>query len=349
MAAPTHAAGGPSAEQAGSLRMIAWELTRTCNLACRHCRASATTCALPGELSTDEALRLVDDIAAFAQPTVILTGGEPLLRPDLFAIARRAAERGLRIVAATNGTLLDAEAARRLLDAGVRRISISLDGKDAASHDSLRGVAGAFEGALAGIAAAREAGLPFQLNTTVTTANADQLPDIYALALRLGAAAYHVFLLVPTGRAADLRGLALDAPRYEAVLNWLADQYEAAPIELRATCAPHFYRILRQRGVRTQARGCLAGQSFCFISHTGEVQPCGYFALSCGNVRSTPLREIWQQSALFRQLRDHAAYRGKCGRCEFVRVCGGCRARAYEATGQPLAPEPLCAYVPRGG
>ena len=327
-------------------RMIAWELTRTCNLACHHCRAAATTCAMPGELSTAEALALVDDIASFAQPTLILTGGEPLLRPDLFAIAARTTERGLRAVLATNGTLLDADTARRLLDVGIRRISISIDGKDAASHDSLRAVPGAFDGALRGIEAAKQAALPFQLNTTVTRDNADQLPDIFNLAIRLGAAAYHVFLLVPTGRAADLRGMELDARRYEAILNWLADRCADSPIEIRATCAPHFYRILRQRGVQTHARGCLAGQSFCFISHTGEVQPCGYFDVQCGNVKQQSFRDIWENAHLFRQLRDHAAYRGKCGRCEYVHICGGCRARAYEATGEALAPEPLCAYVP---
>jgi heme b synthase len=328
--------------------MVAWELTRGCNLACRHCRAAAMAAIPPGELSTDECLALIDEIASFAQPTLILTGGEPLLRPDLFAIAQHATVRGLRAVAATNGTLLDAPAARSLVEAGVRRVSISLDGKDAASHDALRGVPGAFDGALRGIAAAREAGLPFQLNTTVTTENAGQLPDLFALAVRLGAAAHHIFLLVPTGRAADLRGLELDARRYESVLHWLADRYADSPIELRATCAPFFYRILRQRGIPTQARGCLAGQSFCFISHTGDVQPCGYFDLACGNVRTQPLRDIWEHAPLFRQLRDPAAYEGKCGACEFVRVCGGCRARAYEATGDPLAPEPLCAHVPRG-
>jgi len=329
-----------------TLRMIAWELTRACNLACRHCRAAATSRVPPGELSTDEAFALLDHVASFAKPTIILTGGEPLLRADLFDIARRATRLGLRAVAATNGALLDEATARRLLEAGVSRISVSIDGKDAPSHDALRGVPGAFDASLGGIAAARAAGLEFQLNTTVTTDNADDLPAIYELARSLGAAAYHVFLLVPTGRAAALRGMELDAPRYEAVLNWLADRVADSPLEIRATCAPHFYRILRQRHIPTRARGCLAGQSFCFISHTGDVQPCGYFDVQVGNVRQQSLREIWENAPLFRQLRHHEAYRGKCGRCEYVRVCGGCRARAYEATGDPLAPEPLCAYVP---
>jgi heme b synthase len=326
--------------------MIAWELTRACNLACLHCRAAAVDSPPPGELTTDECLALIDHVASFATPTIILTGGEPLLRPDLFDIARHATDTGLRAVCAVNGTLLDSDAARRMVEAGIRRISISLDGKDAASHDALRGVPGAFDGALRGIDAAKSAALPFQINTTVTTRNAGELPEVLALAVRLGAAAHHIFLLVPTGRAAEMRGQELDARRYEEVLDWLAGQYAAAPIEIRATCAPHFYRILRQRGVPTRARGCLGGQSFCFISHTGDVQPCGYFDLACGNVRERPLRAIWADAPLFRQLRDHAAYEGKCGFCEFLEVCGGCRARAYEATGDPLAPEPLCAYRP---
>jgi len=332
---------------ADTLRMIAWELTRACNLACLHCRAAAIDKPTPDELSTEECFALIDQIASFATPTIILTGGEPLLRPDLFEIAARATDRGLRVVAATNGTLLDEATARRLLDCGVRRISISIDGKDARSHDALRAVPGAFDGALRGIEAAKAADLPFQLNTTVTRENADQLAEIHRLAILLGAAAHHIFLLVPTGRAADYRGLELDAERYEAVLEWLAERYAASEIEIRATCAPHFYRILRQRKVHTRARGCLAGQAFCFVSHTGEVQPCGYFDQSCGNVRQKPLGEIWATAPLFLRLRDHSAYRGKCGACEFLRVCGGCRARAFEATGDPLGPEPLCAYVPR--
>ena len=341
------AAHGHGSAAAGQLGMVAWELTRACNLACKHCRAAAVKKAPPGELTTDECFALIDDIASFATPTLILTGGEPLLRLDLCDIAAYATARGLRVVAALNGTLLGAHMARQLAKAGVRRISISIDGKDAARHDELRGVPGAFAGALRGIAAAKEGGLPFQVNTTVTTQNADELPEVMDLAVRLGAAAHHIFLLVPTGRAAALSGFELDARRYEAVLEWLADQVVNAPIEIRATCAPHFYRILRQRGIPTRARGCLAGQSFCFISHVGAVQPCGYFDIQVGNVRQTSLREIWENAPLFLRLRDHSGYEGKCGFCEFVQVCGGCRARAYEATGNPLGPEPLCVYVPR--
>jgi len=343
---PNESVGAPGHGAPGTLRMIAWELTRACNLACRHCRAAAINTPPPGELTTDECLKLVDDIASFSKPVIILTGGEPLLRPDLYEIARHVTDSGLRAVCAPNGTLLDDQAAERLVDAGIQRISISIDGRDAVSHDELRAVPGAFEGALRGIEAARRAGLPFQLNTTVTTNNAHELPEIFDLAIRLGAVAHHIFLLVPTGRAADMSGQELDAARYEEVLTWLADRYVDSPIEIRATCAPHFYRILRQRGIPTRSRGCLGGQAFCFISHRGDVQPCGYFDLQCGNVREKSIADIWNQAPLFLQLRDHKAYSGKCGLCEYVRVCGGCRARAYEGTGDPVAQEPLCAYVP---
>lgn len=336
----------PHGAEANTLRMIAWELTRVCNLACRHCRAAAVDTPSPNELTTAECFALVDHIASFAAPTIILTGGEPLLRPDFFDIAAHVHERGLRAVAAVNGTLLDDGRARRMLDVGIQRISISIDGKDAAQHDQLRAVAGAFDGALRGTEAAKRAALPFQINTTVTTENAADLPTIFQLVVDLGAVAHHIFLLVPTGRAANYTGLELDAARYEDVLDWLAEQHADPPIEIRATCAPHYYRILRQRRVPTKARGCLAGQSFCFISHKGDVQPCGYLDIAVGNVRQAPLRDIWANAPLFQQFRDPAAYQGKCGLCEFQRVCGGCRARAHAATGDPLAPEPLCAYVP---
>ena len=230
-----------------ALRLVAWELTRACNLACRHCRAAAIDTPQPDELSRDECFALIDQIASFSSPTVILTGGEPLLRPDLFEIAARATERGLRVVAATNGTMLDEPTARKLLHSGVRRISISVDGKNAASHDALRAVPGAFEGALRGVEAARAAGLPFQLNTTVTRENVDELPDIHRLAISLGAVAHHVFLLVPTGRAADYRGLELDAERYEAVLEWLADRTEGyVGADLEGLCKEAGMRALRQ-------------------------------------------------------------------------------------------------------
>ncbi len=342
------------------LRMVAWEITRGCNLSCIHCRALSGEGPYPGELTEEECLQLVDDIASFSNPIVILTGGEPLLRPDVYRIAEYGTEKGLRMVLATNGTLLTEEKARRLVAAGIRRISISLDGADAESHDQFRGVNGSFEGGLRGIRYAKKVGLEFQVNTTVTQHNLHQVPQILDLTVDLGAAAHHLFLLVPTGRGRELQGHAISPHDYEHVLNWFYEQRDHVPIHLKVTCAPHFYRILRQRarqegktittkhyGLDAVTRGCMGGISFCFISSTGVVQPCGYLELDCGNIRDNSLESIWAQCTFFKDLRDEDNYKGKCGYCEYRKVCGGCRARAFETTGDYLAEEPYCIYEPK--
>jgi len=314
----------------------------------------------PGELTTEECLQVVDDIASFSSPIVILTGGEPLLRQDVYQIAEYGTGKGLRMVLATNGTLLTEESARKLVAAGIRRISISLDGSDAKSHDEFRGVKGSFEGGLRGIRCAKKVGLEFQINTTVTQRNLHQLPQILDLAVDLGAAAHHLFLLVPTGRGKQLQGEAISPHDYEETLNWFYDQRDHVSLHLKVTCAPHYYRILRQRarregktmstehyGLDAVTRGCLGGISFCFISSTGSVQPCGYLELECGNVREDSLESIWTQCEYFKDLRDESNYKGKCGYCEYRKVCGGCRARAFETTGDFLAEEPYCIYEPK--
>lgn len=343
----------------GTLRLVAWEVTRTCNLACLHCRAAAQDRPYENELKTDECFQLLDNIATFAQPIVILTGGEPLLRPDIFDIAAYGNQKGFRMTMAVNGTLVTPETIRKMLDAGIQRISISLDGASAASHDAFRQVRGAFDGALQGMAYAREGGLDFQVNTTITQKNLHELGAIQDLVVSLGAVAHHIFLLVPMGRGKDLAEQGINARQYEETLHWFYDQRSKVPMQLKATCAPHYYRILRQRaksegvnvdfktfGLDAVSRGCLGGTGFAFISHVGQVQPCGYLELDCGNIREKPFREIWETSQIFQDLRDFKKYEGKCGRCEYVRVCGGCRARAYESTGNYLASEPLCMYQP---
>jgi heme b synthase len=342
------------------LRMIAWEITRQCNLSCVHCRASAQKGPYPDELTTDECLKLVDDIASFSSPIIILTGGEPLLREDVFDIARYGSQKGLRLVMAVNGTLVDETTARKIQDAAIQRISVSIDGATAESHDQFRQVTGAFEGALRGIRSAKKVGLEFQINTTVTRHNADELEAILNLAIDLGAAAHHVFLLVPTGRGRELRDQQVTAQKYEEILTWFYKQKKESPLHLKATCAPQFYRILRQQarkegrivtyenyGLDATTRGCLGGVSFCFISNVGQVQPCGFLELNCGNIRQNTLEHIWKTSQIFQDLRDFNNYQGRCGRCEYRRVCGGCRARAYEMSGDVLAEEPYCAYEPR--
>jgi len=339
------------------LRLLAWEVTRRCNLACLHCRAAAGLGPYPGELTTAEGLALLDDLAAMGQVVVILTGGEPLLREDIYDLTAHGAKLGLRMVMAVNGTLLTPAIAARLKEAGIQRLSISLDGADAASHDHLRAVEGAYAGALAGVAACRESGLPFQINTTVTRSNLKELPAIYELAIKLGAAALHVFVLVPTGRGELIRDQLLSPQEYEETLRWLLDRQQEGRLFIKPTCAPQYYRLWRQdaqargekitpatHGLEAMTKGCLGGQGFAFVSYRGEVQPCGYLELMAGNLRETPLKEIWAESPLFQQLRAVDDYRGKCHRCQYRKVCGGCRARAYALTGDVLAEDPICPY-----
>ncbi len=343
-----------------ALRLVAWETTRNCNLNCVHCRAAATCGPYSGELDTRAAFTLLDQIAEIAKPIIILTGGEPLLRDDIFEIAKYGDAKGMRMVMAPNGTLVTEEIARKMAGAGIQRISVSLDGSTAASHDRFRGVDGAYEGALQGIRNAKSAGIDFQINTTITKTNLDQIPKILALAESLGAVAHHIFLLVPTGRGKYIVDQEIDAREYEQTLNWFYDQRDKTSLQLKATCAPHYYRILRQRaredgqtvtfeshGLDAVTRGCLAGTGFCFISHRGIVQPCGFLDLNCGDVTRKSFADIWRTSEHFRKLRDYGQLKDKCGYCEYRRVCGGCRARAYEASGDYLAEEPLCEYTPQ--
>jgi len=333
-------------------RLIAWELTRRCPLACKHCRADAHRWADPDELSAEEARAVLAGIAAFARPILILTGGEPLLRKDVYALAAEGTRRGLRVVLASCGAGLDDAAAERLARSGVRAVSISLDGATPASHDAFRGVDGAFAMATRGLAAAVRAGLDVQVNTTVTRDNAAELPELLALARRLRAGTWNPFLLVATGRGRQLGDRQLDPEAYERTLRWLAEREADAGIRLRVTCAPQYQRVRLQVGRpaddRPGPQGCLGGQSYAFISARGIVQPCGFLDLPAGDLRTAglDLRSIWEGSELFARLRDRAGYGGRCGQCEYLHVCGGCRARAYAAGGDALAEEPFCAHEP---
>lgn len=312
-----------------------------------------------GELDTRSSLQLLDQIAQIGKPIVILTGGEPLLRPDIFEIATYGTQKGLRMVMAPNGTLVTDDNAKQMAAAGIQRISVSLDGSTKERHDSFRGVDGAFEGAMRGIRSAKNAGIEFQVNTTISKLNYDQIPQILELAENLGAVALHIFLLVPTGRGKYIIDQEISAEEYETTLNWFYNQRNKTRLQLKATCAPHYYRILRQRakedgqtvtfkthGLDAVTRGCLGGTGFCFVSHTGIVQPCGFLDLNCGDVTRQSFADIWKTSDIFTSLRNFKNLKGKCGICEYKAVCGGCRARAYEATGDYLAEEPLCSYEP---
>ncbi|MEW6186328.1 MAG: heme b synthase [Thermodesulfobacteriota bacterium] len=342
------------------LRLVAWEVTRRCNLSCLHCRASSELGPYPDELNTKEGRTLLEQIRQVGQPVIILTGGEPLMRPDVFDLAAFGDALGLRMVMAVNGSLLTVDGARKLKEAGIQRISISMDGAGAESHDFFRQVPGAFDGILSGITAAKEAGLEFQINTTVTRYNLQDLSRIQEKVIELGAAAHHIFMLVPTGRGRALTDQSISAEEYEKTLSWLVKRKEETWLSIKATCAPHFYRILREtahkerkevtfksHGLDAVTRGCLGGTGFCFVSHVGQVQPCGYLEVDSGNVRTQTFPEIWASSPVFTALRDQTLFSGKCGRCEYFRVCGGCRARAFEATGNYLDEEPLCTYQPK--
>ncbi|MCX8111154.1 MAG: radical SAM protein [Syntrophorhabdaceae bacterium] len=326
------------------LRMVAWELTRNCNLNCIHCRAAASKGPYTKELDTSECKKIIDDIASFSSPTIILTGGEPLLRDDIFEIIDYGSKKGLRLVMAINGTLLNHQKASILKQGGIRRISISLDGKDKMTHDRFRGVEGSFDAVMNASSLLIDIGLDFQINTTVTELNFHDLEEIKGLVKKIGACAWHVFMLVPVGRGEGFKGKELDAQEYERCLQWLYEVEDEKELEIKVTCAPHYYRIVKEKGGTPKSAGCLAGKSFMFISHRGIAQPCGYLEMASGDVREQGVKKVWMDSPVFRELRDLKAYRGKCGRCRYLSICGGCRARAYETTGDFLHEEPYCSY-----
>jgi AdoMet-dependent heme synthase len=388
-------------------RLVFWEVTKGCNLRCIHCRAAATELSSPTDLPTRTALGIIDQIVAAANPILVLSGGEPLYRSDIFQLARYATDKGLRVALATNGTLVTKDVARMIVDAGVRRVSISLDGADATTHDSFRGIPGAFEAAVHGLRNLKVLGMSVQINMTIARHNAHQLPDVLQLARNLGADALHTFLLVPVGCGVDIAAEQMVAPEeYERMLNWFYDQSLVGGIELKATCAPHYFRVARQRraadrraaqqltriasaethsspepssigptdmtmpgstgialkpqgvgrpvghpgshpsDLNAMTKGCLAGTGVCFISHEGEVYPCGYLPVVAGDLRKQTFLDIWENSTVFHELRDTSGLKGKCGCCEFRNVCMGCRARAYAATGDFMDEEPFCVYQP---
>jgi AdoMet-dependent heme synthase len=355
-------------------RLVFWETTAGCNLRCSHCRRTTVSDGLlPEDLTTEEATAVINQLARMGRPILVLSGGEPLLRPDIFDLARAAVEAGLTVALATNGTLVDDSVAGCIRESGVARVSVSLDGADAATHDAFRRLPGSFASAVKGIEALNGAGVPTQINVTIAKHNQAQLEAMLALSKRLRVAALHLFLLVPVGCGVEIaEEQMVDADEYERILNWLYDTEAAEPgLQLKATCAPHYFRVMRQRGgpgavprsgmpashhrqvalgedarLHTTTRGCLAGTGVCFVSHEGKLFGCGYLPVEAGDLRAQGFAEAWQGSPVFAQLRDAGLLKGKCGLCEFRGLCGGCRARAYGMTGDVLAEEPLCAYQP---
>ncbi len=284
------------------------------------------------------------------------------MRKDVFEIASYGTGLGLKMVLASCGTLLSESSIEKMKQSGIKRISLSVDGADEKTHDGLRQVKGAFKSVIKAAETARKNGMEFQINTTVTKLNYKQLPEIFDLAVKTGAVSFHPFMLVPTGRGKEMADLELSAREYEKILNWVYEKREKTPINLKPTCAPHYYRIFRERekekgrpvdfkthGLDAMTKGCMGGQSFAFISHKGKVQICGFLDIEAGDLRKENLdfKKIWEESTLFKEVRNIDEYSGKCGYCEYGKVCGGCRARAYAVSGNYLGEEPFCNYKPK--
>ncbi len=343
-------------------KWIAWEITRRCNLRCVHCR-SASEMEVKGhpDFPTSEAFRIIDDIVSYAKPVVVLSGGEPLKREDVFEIAKYGTEKGLRMCLATNGTLVTEETCEKIKSSGIRIVSLSLDGSEETVHDDFRSQKGAFAGTINAARLFKKHGIEFIINSSFTKRNEEEIPRVYRLAKELGATAWYMFMIVPTGRGEEIMGELISKESYEEILDWHFDmESEEEEMLVRPTCAPHYYRVVLQRskekGSKFRKRtlkfstggskGCIAGQLICLIDVDGNVLPCSYFPKPAGNIREKSFREIWEDSELFRELRDFKKYKGKCGSCEYINVCGGCRARAYSVYGDYLEEEPFCSYIP---
>jgi radical SAM protein len=343
--------------------LVIWETTRACALACVHCRAEAIPQRDPRELTTDEGRALIDRVAAFgdAPPLLVLTGGDPLRRPDIVDLVAHGTGRGLSVSLTPSGTAAVTQARLRALhEAGLARLAVSLDGATAATHDAFRGVVGSHRHTLAIVERARALGLPLQINTTVCRQTAADLPALSRQVGELGAVLWALFFLIPVGRAQAEQALAAD--EIERALEWAADLAGQAPFGIKTTEAPHFHRILAQhrqaRGgraprsahgpdrIRRAGRAVTDGNGVVFVDHTGTICPSGFLPLPAGNVRHDDLVAVYREAALFTALRDPARLGGRCGRCEYRDACGGSRSRAYALAGDPHAEDPGCAWQP---
>ena len=337
---------------------VYWELTRACDLACRHCRAEAMPAPAADELDTHEVERVLGALAtAQHAPHVIFTGGDPLKRPDLLRIIRFAGALGLPVALAPSATMaLSGQVARALAKAGVSAMSLSLDGATPAQHDGVRGVFGCFGWTLAAAAHSAAAGIPLQINTLVTATSALQLEDIATVVTRLGATRWSLFFLIAVGRGRRLAEL--DPVEGERTLRWLAANAPRWPFAVSTTEAPHYRRVVLQQ-LRAAGRpaaeiaahpirrtfGLRDGNGIMFIAANGDVQPSGFLPLTAGNVRHADPLDIYREAPLFQALRQPGLLGGRCGRCEFQAVCGGSRARAW-ARGDAFGEDPFCGWVP---
>lgn len=338
--------------------VISWNLTRLCNLRCQHCYIEAGPLRkgeLKGELSTEECYAVVDQITELnPNALLILTGGEPLLRRDVFHIARYAGGKGLWVVVGTNGVLITQDLVRRMIDAGIKGVSLSLDSLDPAAHDAFRAVKGAWENTVNGSKVLSEAGLPFIIQTTIARHNVHEIEAIARFAFELGARVFNLYFLVPTGRGAFVSNI--EPHEYEATMHRLMEiqkEFQGRML-VNSKCAPHYQRVLYEHDPDSPflktfgagAGGCPAGTHYCGISPTGDLTPCPYLPVYGGNLREKSFVEIWETSEVFTRIRARKALGGRCGVCEFNAVCGGCRARAFGATGEYMAEDPWCVYQP---
>ena len=342
-------------------KWLAWEITGKCNMNCIHCRSSSSMGTAEGDFSLTEAKALIDEITSFAKPVVVLSGGEPLLRKDVFEIASYGTSKGLRMALATNGALVDDAVCHRIKESGIRIVSLSLDGSTAQIHDDFRNQQGAFEATLRAAEFFRKHEIEFLINSSFTKRNQEDIPNVYRLAKEIGAVAWYMFMIVPMGRGEDLMAELISKEDYDEILKWHFEmELQEKEMLVRPTCAPHYYRIIQEEAKAKEldfkrrnlkfgtggAKGCIAAQSIAFIGSRGEVQPCSYFPQAAGNVKEQSFREIWENSKLFQDIRSFKDYKGRCGSCEYLGVCGGCRARAFTVSGDYMEEEPFCSHIP---
>lgn len=324
--------------------IVSWNTTNKCNLYCSHCYREAGE-KLKEELNTEEAKKLIQEIQKAGFKIMIFSGGEPLMREDIFELIEYASEIGLRPVLGSNGTLITKNIAEKLKSVGLMGVGISLDSLNAEKHNKFRGDKNAFRDTLLGMKNCRDIGLRFQIHTTVMEWNKDEVIPITDFAVAMGASAHHIFFLVPTGRGENIEEEVLNRDEHESLLKDIMNKQQEVEIEIKPTCAPQFIRIGESMGMKLRfKRGCLAGISYCIISPKGDVQPCAYLNRVAGNVKDTPFNYIWENSSIFKKLRTQD-YKGSCGVCKFKHNCGGCRARAaYYNNGDYMAEEGLCIY-----
>jgi putative heme d1 biosynthesis radical SAM protein NirJ2 len=327
--------------------LVSWLTTNRCNLKCKHCYQDAGI-NFEDELSTEEGKKLIDEIARAGFKMMIFSGGEALMRPDIYELVAHASSRGLRPVFGTNGTLLTLDVAKKLKASGAMAMGISLDSLDEKKHNEFRVMEDAFQKTVQSMRNCKEAGLAFQIHTTVLDWNKSEILDIIDFAVEMGAMAAYIFFLVPVGRGIEIESTAVESMEYEKLLTDIMTKQKTCPIPIKPTCGPQFTRIAKQVGVELDprfSRGCLAGLTYCIITPNGKVKPCAYMVEEAGDVREMPFDEIWKNSELFKTLRTQD-YKGLCGKCAYKSICGGCRARAsYYHDGDILAEDSYCALV----